>query len=60
MGSRETPHMSAHTDAGMSRMSLVAKDVLPWRFSRGRSLSFPRPAPVGGREGRYRGENASK
>jgi D-3-phosphoglycerate dehydrogenase / 2-oxoglutarate reductase len=40
-----TPHMSAHTDEGMSRMSLVASDVLA--VLEGRRPEFPVP---GGRQ----------
>jgi D-3-phosphoglycerate dehydrogenase len=36
-----TPHMSAHTDEGMSRMSLVASDVLA--VLEGRKPEFPVP-----------------
>lgn len=36
-----TPHMSAHTDEGMSRMSLVAKDVLA--VLEGEKPEFPAP-----------------
>jgi D-3-phosphoglycerate dehydrogenase / 2-oxoglutarate reductase len=36
-----TPHMSAHTDEGMSRMSLVASDVLA--VLEGRKPEFPAP-----------------
>ncbi len=36
-----TPHMSAHTDEGMSRMSLVAKDVLA--VLEGKQPEFPAP-----------------
>lgn len=36
-----TPHMAAHTDEGMARMSLVAKDVLA--VLEGRSPEFPVP-----------------
>lgn len=36
-----TPHMSAHTDEGMSRMSLVASDVLA--ILEGRKPEFPVP-----------------
>ena len=36
-----TPHMAAHTNEGMARMSLVAKDVLA--VLEGRSPEFPVP-----------------
>jgi phosphoglycerate dehydrogenase-like enzyme len=36
-----TPHMSAHTDEGMSRMSLVASGVLA--VLEGRKPEFPVP-----------------
>jgi D-3-phosphoglycerate dehydrogenase len=36
-----TPHMAAHTNEGMARMSLVAKDVLA--VLEGRSPEYPVP-----------------
>ncbi|MCX5819344.1 MAG: hydroxyacid dehydrogenase [Deltaproteobacteria bacterium] len=39
-----TPHMAAHTDEGMMRMSLVAKDVLA--VLEGRRPEFPVPGSV--------------
>jgi D-3-phosphoglycerate dehydrogenase len=40
-----TPHMAAHTDEGMMRMSMVAKDVLA--ILEGRKPEFPVPGSVG-------------
>jgi D-3-phosphoglycerate dehydrogenase len=40
-----TPHMAAHTDEGMMRMSMVAQDVLA--ILEGRKPEFPVPGSAG-------------